>query len=222
VWRKGPLGTGTLCNACGLKYSLGTITLDPETGAVPGKQSFLEIVSDTEESSTDEESDDMSDELSQQQSLFSSSSVMTTRCGVGGASQDASISGDAHDEGDDDYHDDDDDVNGEFDFDAIHPNETDELAGRRRGNKKGGVRKGAVPSKSTETVFHVSSELQHRSVSSVSSSKKPPTTPRRGSVSKKGKKITTVVHQVEICAKECRCFCFSFSPGRNRQKIDAS
>ena len=47
VWRKGPLGTGTLCNACGLKYSLGTITLDPETGAVPGKQSFLEIVSDT-------------------------------------------------------------------------------------------------------------------------------------------------------------------------------
>jgi hypothetical protein len=48
VWRKGPLGTGTLCNACGLKFSLGTILLDPETGAVPGRPGFLELVSDTE------------------------------------------------------------------------------------------------------------------------------------------------------------------------------
>jgi hypothetical protein len=44
VWRKGPLGTGTLCNACGLKFSLGTILLDPETGAVPGKPGHLEFI----------------------------------------------------------------------------------------------------------------------------------------------------------------------------------
>jgi hypothetical protein len=49
VWRKGPLGTSTLCNACGLKYALGTIVLDPATGAAVGRTGYLIFVDEGEE-----------------------------------------------------------------------------------------------------------------------------------------------------------------------------
>ncbi|KAF0974382.1 hypothetical protein FDP41_006414 [Naegleria fowleri] len=41
TWRKGPLGLGTLCNACGIKYSTHSLTLDPQTGGREGYKSFV-------------------------------------------------------------------------------------------------------------------------------------------------------------------------------------
>lgn len=41
TWRKGPLGTGTLCNACGIKYSTNVGFLDPGTGAQQGVRPFI-------------------------------------------------------------------------------------------------------------------------------------------------------------------------------------
>lgn len=36
-WRKGPLGSGTLCNACGLKFKNSNLILNPYTGATTDK-----------------------------------------------------------------------------------------------------------------------------------------------------------------------------------------
>jgi len=47
TWRKGPLGMGTLCNACGIKFSTAALQLDANTGAREGYKGFYQFEDDT-------------------------------------------------------------------------------------------------------------------------------------------------------------------------------
>ncbi|KAG2375349.1 hypothetical protein C9374_009972 [Naegleria lovaniensis] len=104
TWRKGPLGLGTLCNACGIKYSTHSLSLDPQTGGREGYKSFVVLgdasMKHSVSSSVEDESAPTTPSTSaeQQQHLDGEGNVLS-----GGdhavSSLDASIKAETHESG---------------------------------------------------------------------------------------------------------------------------